>query len=146
MGQKKKKKTAKTNQNTPAIFNPFCSPCPLQSAPLTLWDTGLDAVLQDLLQRVVESADGSGVQHFHQEGHLAPGWVVGNSVVPRVRHTLLVDAEHAGGLSVQLAWSSLDVILCVVLTATRALSQVMALLKFDSKILCLIYNLWSIEA
>lgn len=67
---------------------------------------------------MVESADGSGVQHLHQEGHLAPGWVVGNGVVPGVRHALPVDAEHAGGQSVQLARSSLDVVFRIVLRAT----------------------------
>lgn len=72
---------------------------------------------------MVDGADGGGVQHLHQEGHLAPGWVIGDGVVPRVRHALLVDAEHAGGLSVQLARSSLDVVLGVVLTTTTALNQ-----------------------
>lgn len=101
--------------NKKYLFRPL-----VHCGPLTLCDTGLDAVLQHLLQRVVESADGGGVQHLHQEGHLAPGWVVGDGVVPRVGHALLVDAEHAGGLSVQLARSSLDVILRVVLTTTTA--------------------------
>lgn len=95
---------------------------------------------------MVESADGSGVQHLHQEGHLASEGVVGDGVVPRVRHTLLVDAEHPGGLSVQLAWSGLDVILRVVLITTIALSIIMALLKVHCVIYDLIYNLWSNKA
>lgn len=68
---------------------------------------------------MVESADGSGVQHLYKIGHLALGQVVGDGVVPGVGHTLPVDAEHAGGQSVQLAWACLDVILCVVLSPTK---------------------------
>lgn len=78
----------------------------------------MDAVLQHLLQGVVVSTDGCGVQHFYEVGHLALGRVVEDSVVPGVGHTLPVDAEHAGGQSVQLAWACLDVIFCVVLSST----------------------------
>lgn len=55
------------------------------------------------------------MQHLYQVGHLALQRIVGDGVVPGVRHALPVDAEHAGGQSVQLARACLDVILCVVL-------------------------------
>lgn len=64
---------------------------------------------------MVESTDGRGVKHLHEVGHLALGQVVGDGVVPGVGHALPVDAEHAGGQSVQLAWACLYVILSVVL-------------------------------
>lgn len=86
---------------------------------LTLGDTSLDAILQYLLQGVIESTDCCGVQHLYQVRHLALGRVVGDGVVPRVRHTLPVDTEHASGQSIQLAWASLNVILCVVLSQTE---------------------------
>lgn len=90
-----------------------------QTSILTLGYTGVDAILQHLLQGVVVSADRCGVQHLHKVGHLALGQVVGDGVVPGVGHTLPVDAEHAGGQSIQLARASLDVILCVVLSPTK---------------------------
>lgn len=88
----------------------------LQTNILTLGDSSLDAIHQHLLQGVVVSADGCGVQHLYKIGHLALGQVVGDGVVPGVWHTLPVNAEHAGGQSVQLARACLDVILCVVLS------------------------------
>lgn len=81
----------------------------------TLGDAGLDAILQHLLQRAVMSTDGCGLQCFYQIWHLPFGHVVGDGVVPGVGHALLVQAEHAGGQSVQTAWTRLDVILGVVL-------------------------------
>lgn len=104
----------------------------------------MDAVLQHLLQGVVVSADGCGVQHLDEVGHLAFGQVVGDGVVPGVRHTLPVDAEHAGGQSVQLAWARLDVILCVVLSRTTCtcLNQVINILtnRSHSQIICMVYS------
>lgn len=91
----------------------------LHSSILTLGDTSLDAILQHLLQGVIVSADCCGVQHFYQVGHFALGQIVGDGVVPRVRHTFAVDTEHASGQSIQLAWAGLDVILCVVLRQTK---------------------------
>lgn len=75
----------------------------------------MDLILQHLLQWVILSTDGCGLQRFYQVGHLPFGRVVGDGVIPRVRDALLVDAEHAGGQSVELAWTCLDVILRVVL-------------------------------
>lgn len=79
----------------------------------------MDAVLQHLLHGVVLSTDGRGLQRLHQVGHLALGRVVGDGVVPGVGHTLSVDAEHAGGQSVQLARACLYVVLCVVLSRVK---------------------------
>ncbi|PWA21192.1 hypothetical protein CCH79_00009429 [Gambusia affinis] len=44
---------------------------------------------------VVESTDGRGMEHFYQEGHLSFSVIIGDGVVPGVRHTFLVDGEHA---------------------------------------------------
>lgn len=90
-----------------------------QTSILTLRDTSLDAILQHLLQGVVESADGCSVQHLYKVGHLALGQIVGDGVVPGVGHALPVDAEHAGRQCVQLARARLDVVLCVVLSPSK---------------------------
>lgn len=70
---------------------------------------------------MVEGTDGRGVKHLYEVGHLALGQVIGDGVVPGVGHALLVDAEHAGGQSVQLARTCLDVILSVVLSTIKRL-------------------------
>lgn len=85
------------------------------NSALTLCDASLDAVLQHLLQGMVVSADGCGLQRLYQVGHLALGQVVGDGVVPGVGHALPVNAEHASGQSVQLPWACLDIVLRVVL-------------------------------
>lgn len=85
---------------------------------LTFEDAGLDAILQHLLQGVVDSTDGRCTQRLHKIGHLPLGQIVGNGVVPGVRHALPVDAEHAGGKGVQVTRPRLDVVLRVVLGPT----------------------------
>lgn len=102
-----------------------------QNSILTLGDSSLDAILQYLLQGVIQSTDGCGVQHLYQVGHLSLGRVIGDGVVPGVGHTLPVDAEHACGLSVQLARACLDVILCVVLSPATCTCRA-ALQYFDT--------------
>lgn len=59
--------------------------------------------------------DSSSMQRFYQVWHLSLGHVVGDGVVPRVGHTLSVDAEHSSGQGVKLTRTSLDVVLSVVL-------------------------------
>lgn len=81
----------------------------------TLSDLCLNSVLQHLLQRVVESTDGCGVEHFYQVGHLSFGWIIEDGMVPGIGHAFIVDAEYSGGQSVELAWSRLDVVFGVVL-------------------------------
>lgn len=90
-----------------------------RGASLAFEDASLDAILQHLLQGVVDSTDGRRTQHLNKVGHLPLGQVVGEGVVPGVRYALPIDAEHAGGKGVQLTGPRLDVVLRVVLGPTE---------------------------
>ena len=65
------------------------------------------------------SRDGGGVERLHQVGHPPAARLVADGVVPGVGHAYAVDAEHARGLSIQLACSRLNVVFRVVLTYTH---------------------------
>ncbi len=81
------------------------------------------------------SADGCGMQHLYEVGHLALGQVIGDGVVPGVGNTLPVNAEHAGGQSIQLAWTGLDVIFCVVLSPTKCTCEAAFIIHILSHLL-----------